>query len=87
MYTSSAPYLLESVQTSRANNDLEEMANQIHGFKTKLIMMGMNHTKDLAVIIENQCREKRDIKHFSSEIDDLVENITSSIEELKYYIK
>ena len=45
MFIASAPVLIEKLNTALLNNDLEEIASQVHGFKTKWIMMGMTESK------------------------------------------
>ncbi len=57
MFTSSAPGLIEKINSAFAAGDFLEIANQVHSFKTKWIMMGMTGTKDLALELEHLCRE------------------------------
>ena len=58
MFTASAPILIKKLTTALLNNDFEEIANQVHGYKTKWIMMGMNDARDLALKIEMECRKE-----------------------------
>ncbi len=83
MFTSSAPGLIEKINKSLEQNDLEDIANQVHGFKTKWIMMGMTSTKDLAIELEKQCREGADIKGITNNVDLLIEQIDKSMVELE----
>ena len=57
MFTSTAPDLIEKINSALASGDFEEIANQVHSFKTKWIMMGMTETKDIALKLEHLCRE------------------------------
>ncbi|MFZ4704633.1 MAG: ATP-binding protein [Bacteroidales bacterium] len=57
MFTSTAPELIEKINSALRANDFEEIANQVHSFKTKWVMMGMTDTKDLALYLERLCRE------------------------------
>ncbi|WP_317899385.1 tetratricopeptide repeat protein [Aurantibacillus circumpalustris] len=82
LYTSAAPTLISNINDALKKNNLEELANQIHGFKTKWIMMGMTETKNLAMEIENQCREGKSDEKLFSNINELVSQIRTSISEL-----
>jgi hypothetical protein len=83
MFTNAAPALIEKVNTALLKNDFEEIANQIHGYKMKLIMMGMNETKDLAHKIEIQCREELVNGETKENISNLLSRIEVAISELK----
>ncbi len=85
IFISTAPIVIEKIQLALANNELIEIANQLHGFKTKMIMMGMNESKDLAMEIEMECR-KENLAHNSLEnIKILIKQINSSLIELKKF--
>ena len=58
MFTASAPILIKKLTTALLNIDFEEIANQVHGYKTKWIMMGMNDARDHALKIEMACRKE-----------------------------
>ena len=85
MFLSSAPSLIEKINTAKAKNDFEEIANQIHGFKTKWIMMGMNETKDTAILLEQLCREKSDEKLISEKMSNLIDDIEKAQIELSEF--
>lgn len=82
MFLSSAPKLIEKLTTALSKNDFEEIANQVHGFKTKWIMMGMNESKDLALIIEQQCREKEPDLTVKENVLKLIEQLQIATKEL-----
>ena len=52
MFVSSAPIFIEKLIVALEDKDYVTIANQVHSFKTKWIMMGMNSTKDLALQLE-----------------------------------
>ncbi len=83
IFLDTAPALIEKINTSLAINDYEEIASQVHGYKTKWIMMGMNETKELALKIEQQCREISPDQSAQDNILKLVDQIGIAIDELK----
>jgi CheY-like chemotaxis protein/HPt (histidine-containing phosphotransfer) domain-containing protein/anti-sigma regulatory factor (Ser/Thr protein kinase) len=82
LFTSAAPQLIENIQADFQKKNFEEIANQVHGFKTKWVMMGMTETKNLAIEIENQCREGSINEKLSENIAKLVEQVKESVKEL-----
>ncbi|HMG14517.1 MAG TPA: two-component regulator propeller domain-containing protein, partial [Saprospiraceae bacterium] len=75
MFLNAAPALIEKINTALAENDCEEIASQVHGFKTKWIMMGMKESQSLAVNIEIQCRKNV----FNQELKENIEALLSQI--------
>ena len=82
MFLDSAPSLIEKIYLALEKNDLIEIANQIHGYKTKWIMMGMEESKDLAIKIEKQCREEMPDTSVIKNIGLLIDQVNSAINEL-----
>ncbi|MEP7263225.1 MAG: ATP-binding protein [Bacteroidota bacterium] len=82
MFTSTATDLIEKITAALSRNDFEEIANLVHGYKTKWIMMGMNESKELAILIERQCREKMPEKNIKDDVLKLIEQIVSAKAEL-----
>jgi CheY-like chemotaxis protein len=82
MFTSTAPTLIEKINEALEKNDLVDIADQVHAFKTKWIMMGMTATKDLALELERQCREGEEAKRITQNAALLIDHITTSLEEL-----
>ena len=82
MFTASAPELIKKINQAFENHDFEEIANQVHGFKTKWIMMGMTETKDLAIKLEHQCRDGSDEAEIRNIIKLLIFNVEKSLLEL-----
>jgi signal transduction histidine kinase/DNA-binding NarL/FixJ family response regulator len=58
MFIVSAPDLIGRMETSLSNNDYNEIAAQVHAFKTRWMMMGMRRAEQLAHKIEIECREQ-----------------------------
>ncbi len=83
MFTSTAPALIERIRTALDKNDLEDLAGQVHAFKTKWIMMGMTITKDLALELERQCRENEDPKGITKNAELLIQHIEKALVELE----
>ncbi len=58
IFLQSSPLLTEKLNAALKENNFEDIASRVHGFKTKCIMMGMDDAKELAVSIEYQCRKE-----------------------------
>ena len=82
MFTSSAPGLIEKINTALSTKDFEEIANQVHAFKTKWIMMGMTETKDLAITLEHLCREGNEEEIIRNTVEILIGKVEAAIKEL-----
>jgi len=85
LFLSSVPQVIEKIDLALENKDFEEIANQVHSFKTKCMMMGMTVTKDLANTIEHLCRENPENKLIKRNISSLKINIEKALKELKNY--
>jgi signal transduction histidine kinase/AmiR/NasT family two-component response regulator/streptogramin lyase len=82
MFTSTAPGLIEKINTAIAISDFDEIANQVHGFKTKWIMMGMKETKDIAIRLEHLCRDGSEEELIKETIGILSGKIELALDEL-----
>jgi CheY-like chemotaxis protein len=82
MFLKSAPTFLEKLDELIKAKDAEGIANQVHGFKTKLTMMGMKETKELSVIIENSLRDEGTIASINDEIKTYLSQIKMGVDEL-----
>ena len=85
MFLSSSPKVIEKIKSALEKNDFEEVANHVHGFKTKCMMMGMTETKELASIIEQLCRENSEEKLIKTDISNFILNVELALKELKNY--
>jgi len=83
MFITSAPALIEKLNEALAAQDIEEIANQVHAYKTKWIMMGMTEVKDLAQMIEVKCRNGTIDYELRDNVSTLIQIIYSGIKELK----
>jgi signal transduction histidine kinase/DNA-binding NarL/FixJ family response regulator len=83
MFLASAPYIIDYINIALNNKDYTEIAGQMHGNKTKLIMMGMNKAKDLAAEIEMQCKEGINSDILEEKILTFIKQIEKAVTELK----
>lgn len=83
MFLKSAPTFLGKLEELIKAEDAEGIANHVHGFNTKLTMMGMRETKSLSVEIENGLRDGSTLSEISEKIGTLRGNIEIGINELR----
>ncbi|MCX6244852.1 MAG: tetratricopeptide repeat protein [Bacteroidetes bacterium] len=82
MFLQSAPVLSEKVNAALAAADFITVADQLHGFKTKFIMMGMKETGNLSLQLEQKCRSESRPATINSEINLLLGDVERAIIEL-----
>ncbi len=82
MFLDSAPLLVDKLKSALDNKNYIEMADQIHAFKTKWIMMGMNETKILSDKIEEQCRNESLDDSINENVLTLINHIEEAGKEL-----
>jgi CheY-like chemotaxis protein len=82
MFTSSVPGVIEKIQTALSANDFEEIANQIHSCRTKLVMMGMEATKEMSILIEKACRSHDESPKPVPDIRQFTEDLLQASKEL-----
>jgi len=82
MFLSSAPTFLEKIKVALNNNDYLEIANQMHGYKTKFLMMGMKEAKDLASEIETKCRHENNLDSVNLMVVKAVQQVETALIEL-----
>lgn len=85
IFLKSVPSIIEILDEADEANDLRTIADQIHGYKTKLIMMGMAETKELAVELEILCREKGDRKKINEILGIIKVQLRTAVEELNAF--
>ncbi|MCX6269171.1 MAG: ATP-binding protein [Bacteroidetes bacterium] len=83
MFLTSAPILLEKIKVALASNDHIEIAGQMHGYKTKFMMMGMREAQGLATEIEIQCLQGNNMDSIQVMLLLLVQKIETALKELK----
>jgi HPt (histidine-containing phosphotransfer) domain-containing protein len=83
IFLKSTPVLIGKLNNALLRNDLVEIASQVHGYKTEMIMMGMNDAKELAVTIEVQCGDGNNTGQLKDNVVKLVQQIETAIIELQ----
>ena len=83
MFLDSAPVLISRIEAALDTGDHEEIARQMHGYKTKFLMMGMNETKDLAAEIEIRSREGILSDQLKGDLQSVCSQIRTAVTELK----
>ena len=84
IFLDSAPVLMEKLNAGLGENNFQKIANQVHGFKTNWIMMGMYQASEIAAKIELDCRrEHTDYSSVKKETANLMNIISEAINELK----
>jgi signal transduction histidine kinase len=82
MFLSSAPILLEKIKLALESNDHGEIAGQMHGYKTKFMMMGMKEAQNLATEIEIKCLQGNPMDSIQVMLLLLVQEVETAAAEL-----
>jgi signal transduction histidine kinase/CheY-like chemotaxis protein len=85
MFTKGVGKLETQIDAAIENKDDLGLADQVHGFNTKFIMMGMKETKSLSVAIENKLRDEGTIQEVIDNVELLRSDIISAVEELSHF--
>lgn len=56
IFLESIPAWIDNLKTAESENSFQEIASLVHGFKTKLLMMGMDEARTVATELEMECR-------------------------------
>jgi signal transduction histidine kinase/CheY-like chemotaxis protein len=83
IFADSAPALIEKLNKAIAATDMVAIADQVHGFKTKFMMMGMNKAKEIANKIELSCRDGANYEDVKTNIEKLILLVETGMNELK----
>jgi len=86
VFLKSAPLLSAKIVTALKEKNYNEIADQVHSYKTTWVMMGMKSSKELAAKIEAECREQNG-NNIDESVMLLVDQITKAIKELREYQK
>ncbi|MFT5858373.1 MAG: signal transduction histidine kinase/DNA-binding NarL/FixJ family response regulator [Flavobacteriaceae bacterium] len=78
------PLNLEIIEAVKKNDPIV-LANKVHGYMTRFIMMGMSRTKAVSVEIENACRDGQEISELTDKIEFLKSQLKTAIEELSQF--
>jgi len=82
MFVKTAGPFLEKLDVLIETDDSESTANQVHGFNTKLVMMGMKKTKSLSIEIENELRESKALNKSLEKLQTYKSDMKQGLEEL-----
>jgi signal transduction histidine kinase/CheY-like chemotaxis protein/HPt (histidine-containing phosphotransfer) domain-containing protein/Tfp pilus assembly protein PilF len=83
MFLASAPTFLEKINIALINNDFLEIADQMHGYKTRFLMMGMKEAKTLAAEIEMNCRQEYNSVSVNETLQKVINQVEIAVKELK----
>ncbi|HRP89078.1 MAG TPA: ATP-binding protein [Edaphocola sp.] len=83
MYLEATPNLIMTLNIALSENNYQEIATQVHSFKLKFVMMGMQKAKELGLSIEIDCRtDTPDISIITNKTNELIKLIVISQIEL-----
>jgi signal transduction histidine kinase/CheY-like chemotaxis protein/HPt (histidine-containing phosphotransfer) domain-containing protein len=82
MFLESVPPFFEKINVAIEINDHLEIANQLHGFKTKLLMMGMKDAKEQSLEIEMLCRQGKLTEIITLKLHKLIQDVETATNEL-----
>ncbi|MFT5778556.1 MAG: signal transduction histidine kinase/CheY-like chemotaxis protein [Crocinitomicaceae bacterium] len=85
MFIKGASQLETQIALAVENDDGEALANQVHSFNTKFIMMGMKDSKSLSIAIENKLRDDGTISEVIDNVELLKSDIKSAVDELSQF--
>ena len=85
MFIKGAGKLEAQIENALENDDPLSLADQVHGFNTKFIMMGMKDSKSLSVAIENKLRDDGTIADVREEVELLKSNVSTGVTELSNF--
>jgi len=85
MFLDAAPLFNSKIIEALAAEDYLTIANQVHGFKTKLTMMGMAESKDLGNKIELICRAEKTDHRVQADIEIFLAQIMEAVKDLKLF--
>lgn len=82
LFLNSSSKFISELELFVSNNDVESIANHVHGFNTKLTMMGMKSSKTKSVKIENCLRREGSLAEVSELIQELIKDVQNGSAEL-----
>ncbi len=82
MFLDSAPHLIDQIRNAFTKGDAAEIATQVHGFKTRWVMMGMEEAKKRAADLEQLCRQDPGAENIANESEQLILLVEKAIGEL-----
>ena len=83
MYTDSVPEFVQAIRQAMSQQDAETIANRVHAFRTRLVMMGMEASRQLSVSIEQRCRETNAVTGLDDRLHTLLQQVEQAVTELQ----
>ncbi|MCX6268887.1 MAG: ATP-binding protein [Bacteroidetes bacterium] len=83
IFLASVPAFISKMQLASDAGDFREIASQMHGYRTKLLMMGMNDAKDLAEEIELQCAQQGNPDLVILKVQKVIQQVQTADQELR----
>jgi signal transduction histidine kinase/CheY-like chemotaxis protein/HPt (histidine-containing phosphotransfer) domain-containing protein/Tfp pilus assembly protein PilF len=83
IYMESVPVFITKINKAIADNNKQEIANQVHAFKPNWMMMGMKQCRVLSVKIEELCKTEGQETAIKDELSTLIGLVKSSLTELE----
>jgi CheY-like chemotaxis protein/HPt (histidine-containing phosphotransfer) domain-containing protein len=86
IFLSSAGSLVADLKAAVDENNFDEIASRLHGFKTKFVMMGMDEAKEIAMNVELGCRnDSSDKMRIIQDTSTIIELTEQAINQLTHY--
>ena len=83
MFLNSTPGFINKILIASDTVNLKEIATQMHGYKTKFLMMGMKDAKDLAAETELQCEQGNTPDLVILNVRKIIQQVETASRELK----
>lgn len=83
MFVNSVPTTNQKIREALETKNYEEIANQVHSCRTRLVMMGMVKGRDLSLQIEKDCRNPELTEKPLQAIRELMAQMDAALDELK----
>ena len=81
VYLNALPAFVKNIEAAIAAKDFTEVALHVHSFKPKWMMMGMKHTNELGIKIDQLCKAQNETAFENLEF--LMEDVNRSAKELE----
>ncbi len=83
LFLESTPGFISKIHLASDTGDLKEIASQMHGYKTKFLMMGMKEAKDLATDVELLCEQGGNPEMTRLKVQKIIQQVETGTLELK----
>jgi HPt (histidine-containing phosphotransfer) domain-containing protein len=77
------PKATEEIRAHLSISDWDSLAKAVHKIKPSLAMMGLNKTRDLSALIENNAKDQVDVNQLPENTDKLIVQLESTLEQLQ----